>query len=153
MPGGTATLTTPLRLLYNLLPVSRGATVAKEILGSGDASRGNQSFVLKKFPLTYLPASSGSTGGIRSTLRVWIDGVEWTEVVSLFDQAPTARCFVTREDDEWRTSVSFGDGIHGARLPTGKDNVVASYRYGSGADMPAATIRWGTTPSQRTAYG
>jgi hypothetical protein len=44
--------------------------------------------------------------------------------------------FVTREDDEQRTYVRFGDGEFGARLPTGRDNVIASYRHGSGAEVP-----------------
>ena len=34
-------------------------------------------------------------------------------------------------------SLRFGDGVHGARLPTGLNNVVVRYRYGSGAEAPA----------------
>jgi hypothetical protein len=49
---------------------------------------------------------------------------------------PDARVFVTREDDEQKTHVRFGDGENGARLPAGSDNVVAQYRYGSGALVP-----------------
>ena len=35
-------------------------------------------------------------------------------------------------DDDGRTTVQFGDGISGARLPTGVENVRAVYRKGSG---------------------
>ena len=47
-----------------------------------------------------------------------------------------ARVFATREDDEQRTHVRFGDGENGAGLPAGVDNVVADYRVGSGAEVP-----------------
>ena len=33
---------------------------------------------------------------------------------------------------------SFGDGVNGARLPTGVNNVVATYRIGAGAASPPA---------------
>lgn len=131
-------LTPPLRVLYDLLPVSRGKTVSREILGSGDASVAGQTFTLKKSPLTYLQGSAdGFTENYRSTLRVLVDGIAWTEVPSFYGRGPNARVFVTREDVENKTHVSFGDGINGARVPTGTDNVVASYRFGSGRSAPA----------------
>jgi hypothetical protein len=74
--------------------------------------------------------------GYRSTLRIRVDGIEWHEVPSFHGAARDARVFVTREDDEQNTHVRFGDGENGARLPTGTDNVVAHYRYGSGAAVP-----------------
>ena len=37
-----------------------------------------------------------------------------------------------RHDDDGRTTVQFGDGINGARLPTGQNNVRAEYRKGTG---------------------
>jgi predicted phage baseplate assembly protein len=46
--------------------------------------------------------------------------------------------FVTREDENGKTHVMFGDGVSGARLPTGVNNVVATYRVGAGAASPPA---------------
>ncbi|MCC6168605.1 MAG: baseplate J/gp47 family protein [Caldilineaceae bacterium] len=139
VPSTALTLTPPLTVLFNTLPVSRGKTVAREILGSGDATRAGQEFVPKKAPLTYLADSTAPSGaGYRSTLRVWVNGVEWVEQPSFYNQSPAARIFVTREDDDAKTHVQFGDGVNGARLPSGVDNVVAAYRYGSGADTPDA---------------
>jgi hypothetical protein len=139
LPASPPTLPAPLQVLFNQLPVTRGKTVPSEVLGSGDASQAGQEFVLQNSPLTYLTDLPGISGdGYSSTLRVWVDGVEWQEVRSLYGQKPGAKVFVTREDDQARTHVRFGDGVTGARLSTGVNNVIASYRYGSGASAPAA---------------
>ncbi|HEX7677013.1 MAG TPA: hypothetical protein VF713_02740 [Thermoanaerobaculia bacterium] len=129
-----APLIAPLSLLTNLVAVSRGKSVSKEVLGSGDATVTAQTFVLKKSPLTY----RASGNGYRSTLRVWVGDIEWHEVASFYAQAAEAKVFVTKEDADQKTHVLFGDGINGSRLPSGSGNVVASYRYGSGADTPEA---------------
>ena len=130
-------LQSPLSVLFDLLPVSRGKTVANEVLGSGDATIAGQEFQLQKSPLTYLnSAPSNSGAGYSSTLQVWVDGVQWKEVPSFYGQAAKARIFVTREDEKNITHVQFGDGVFGSRLPSGTNNVVAAYRYGSGADSP-----------------
>ncbi len=125
----------PLRALFALLPVSRGATVSGEVLGGGDAAAAGQEFTLRKSPLTYLPDLS-SDSGYASTLAVFVDGVRWTETPSFYGQPPNARVFVTRQGPDGRTRVQFGDGVNGARLPSGTGNVVADYRHGSGADAP-----------------
>jgi hypothetical protein len=139
LPENPPVLQPPINVFFNLLAMSRGKTVLNEILGSGDASVAGQEFVLKKSPLTYLlSASSASGANYTSTLRVWVNGVEWTEVSSFLGQPKDAAIFVTREDETGQTHVQFGDGISGARLPSGVNNVVAQYRFGSGAESPAA---------------
>ena len=45
---------------------------------------------------------------------------------------PRERIFVTRTDDDGTTTVEFGDGQTGARLPAGRENVTAQYRKGIG---------------------
>jgi len=132
-------LTPPLRALLNLVPVSRGETVNGEVLGSGDATQTGQEFVLKKSPLTYLADPASASGKpYRSTLRVWVDGIEWHEVASFYGQPPSTTIFTTREDSSELTHVVFGDGVNGARLPTGRSNIVGTYRIGSGAPVPSA---------------
>jgi hypothetical protein len=131
-------LAAPLNVYFDLLPVTRGQTVANEILGSGDATiTTGQEFVLKKSPLTYFQNPSSVSGpNYASTLQIWVDGVEWQEVPSFYDQSPTSQVFITREDDQNLTHVQFGDGVNGARLPSGVNNVVATYRVGSGKQSP-----------------
>jgi len=127
-------LALPLSMLFALIPVSRGKTASKEALGSGDATIAGQVFTLQNSPLTYFAGSDPEFP--TSTLRVWVNGVEWKEVKSFYAQPADAQVFVTRETVDQKTQVIFGDGVNGARLPTGKGNVVATYRYGSGKQSP-----------------
>jgi hypothetical protein len=126
-------LAAPLQLLLDLVDVSRGETVAGEALGTGDASIAGQSFTLKKSPLTYL--SDGDS--YVSTLRIAVDGIYWSEAATFFGQPADARVWVVRPRPDGKSEVRFGDGISGARLPTGS-KLVASYRYGAGAASPPA---------------
>ncbi|MGF6414015.1 baseplate J/gp47 family protein [Paraburkholderia sp. MM5482-R1] len=125
----------PIDVFYNLLAVTCGKTVVNEIVGSGKASMAGQSFTLAKSPVTYL--MSGST--YASTISLTVDGQPWTEVESFYGQPVDAQVFVTREDAQQITHIDFGDGVNnGARLPTGTNNVVATYRVGAGAASPPA---------------
>lgn len=143
--GGEA-LTLPVTAYGNVATVSRGQTVSGEVLGSGDASLANLSFSLKKSPLTYLASATTSTG-VASTLTVKVDGKSWTEVASFYGQAADAEIYVVRADDDGVSSVTFGDGVNGARAPTGTNNVVATYRFGAGvAAPPAGSISQITRP-------
>lgn len=109
----------------NLALATVGESVS-EIAGSGDASAASQRFLLKQAPLTFVSAATPS--GRAATLDVRVDGQRWTEVPSLFGRAPGEHVFALRQDDEQRTIVQFGDGIEGARLPTGRDNLRFGYR-------------------------
>ncbi|HUB51278.1 MAG TPA: hypothetical protein VL986_03975 [Terracidiphilus sp.] len=124
----------PITVYYNLLPVSCGKTVTNEILGSGDATQAGQSFKLAKSPVTYL--TSGAS--FQSTVTITVDALPWTEVASFYGQPANAQVFVTREDAQQNTWVDFGDGVNGARLTTGVNNVIANYRVGGGSQIPAA---------------
>jgi predicted phage baseplate assembly protein len=124
------------RILGNVVTATHGETVEDEVLGSGDGTAAYQSFVLRKPDLTHV--SAATTNGVASTLEVRVDGVLWTEVPSLFLAGPQDRVYVVRIDDESRTTVVFGDGVRGSRLPTGQENVRARYRSGIGPDGDVA---------------
>jgi predicted phage baseplate assembly protein len=72
-----------------------------------------------------------------STLQVLVDDIPWTQVETLAMAGPKDHVFTTRTSNEDKTAVIFGDGRHGARLPSGSENVVAVYRTGSGAAFDA----------------
>jgi hypothetical protein len=127
-------LQVPLRLLFDVVAVSRGATVNKEILGSGNAAVPNQRFPLQKSPLTYLASGAGWV----AALAVWVDGIRWNEVPTLYGQPPRAQVYVVERSPDQKATIRFGDGVNGSRLTSGTGNVVATYRYGSGAAGPPA---------------
>lgn len=135
----TPGLATPVTAHGNVVTAVRGETVIGEVIGSGDATQVMQHFGLAKKPLTYLAvAGAASDSGVASSLVVWVDGLQWTEVPSFFGQGPDAQVYVVRQDDTGASTITFGDGVRGARLPTGAGNVVASYRWGAGAASPPA---------------
>jgi len=130
----------PLAYYYDLASVSVYGNVGlathgetkKEVLGSGDASRPFQKFVLKNVPLTYVSAANAT--GSETTLEVRVDDIRWKEMDSFYDLDKRQRAYITRRDDDGRVTVEFGDSLTGSRLPTGEENVSAVYRVGTGTD-------------------
>jgi hypothetical protein len=120
------------RIAGNVVLATHGETVADEVLGSGDGTASNQRFTLRKPNLTYVAAKTPS--GVTDSLEIRVDGVLWTEVPSLYPAGPHDRVYVVRIADDATATVIFGDGVHGARLPTGQENVHARYRSGIGLD-------------------
>ena len=119
-------------LLGNVAKATHGETVAAEVLGGGDASARFQRFRLKKSPVTFVPRP-GEPNGVASTLQVRVDGVLWNEGRTLLGAGPGERRYATAVADDGTTDVQFG-GEPGARLPSGRNNVVARYRVGLGPD-------------------
>jgi hypothetical protein len=141
------TLTAPLTDCYdrttvsvnaNVAPATHGETVA-EIGGSGDAAQSNQRFALKQTPLTFVSSGTDPSGAV-STLQTRVGDVLWSERSSLYGAGPRDRVYTLRHDDAGVTTVEFGDGVEGARLPTAQNNLRFSYRKGLGA---AGNLRTG----------
>jgi len=134
----TLTLAKPLAYAYKRDTVTVHGNVAHathgetrfEVLGSGDGAKALQPFTLKQPPLTWTSAPTPS--GLGSTLQVRVDDVLWHEAPSLAGLGPADRSYVLRTDDGGQTTVVFGNGERGARLPTGRENVRATYRSGIG---------------------
>ena len=128
----------------NVARAGHGETVREEVVGSGDASKRFQRFVLKRSPVTHVP----STAGLESSLVLFVNGTRWEEVDGLFGRAGNERAFATRATDDGATELRFGDGVHGAVPPTGSGNVHATYRVGLGL---AGRVRGGqlTSPLDR----
>jgi hypothetical protein len=130
-------LRTPVTVFGNLVQATRGESVLNEILGSGDSSQPFQTFTLAKHPLTYIN-DPAAPNGRRSTLEVRVNGIVWSQTPSFFGARPDNEIYTVRQNDAGESIVRFGDGITGARLPTGVDNVTADYRFGGGAAKPPA---------------
>lgn len=149
--GGSHTrilLKQPLQNVYHRATASVNCNVGAatagsgvtELLGSGSGSSANQYFVLKQTPLTYVSAPTPT--GSESTLEVQVNGAAWQEVQTLYEQPPTAKVYTTLNLSSGKTQVIFGDGVEGATLPSGSNNVRASYRVGLGiaGNVPAGAI-------------
>ena len=114
----------------NVALATQGETAA-QILGAGDASQRFQRFELKRTPLTYRSAANET--GADSELSLRVGDVEWAEKPTLFGSAPAERAYALSTDEQGRLFAVFGDGEHGARLPSGTNNVRARYRQGLGS--------------------
>ncbi|KQW02339.1 hypothetical protein ASC87_14060 [Rhizobacter sp. Root1221] len=132
-------LATPLAYTYrrstvkvygNVVKASHGET-GSEAIGSGSATARLQRFALRRAPLTFVPAVT--TSGVQGTQQLRVNNVQWLEVDSLLDAEATERVYEMAINEAGMASYTFGDDIHGARLPTGQGNVRVAYRAGIGA--------------------
>jgi len=113
----------------NVVKATHGETLT-ETFGSGDGGQAFQQFILKQIPLTHTAAPTSE--GAESTLVVRVNDVEWHETNSFAGLGYKDRNYVLRMDDDGKTSMLFGDGKRGARLPTGVENIKGKYRRGIG---------------------
>lgn len=114
----------------NVARATHGATV-HQILGSGAARKTHQRFALRHTPLTFTGADNET--GAASTLEVRVNDIRWREMPTLYGTSTEDRVYVQRQGDAGASEIQFGDGIRGARLPSGQENVRAVYRKGMGA--------------------
>lgn len=127
------TLMAPVQLYGNVVTASRGQTVPMELLGIGDGAVANQSFKLKKSPLTYAPSpTAGNEQGVQSALKVYVDGLQWSEVASFYEVKSDAQVYLVRQNDDQESLITFFP-----RLPTGAV-VTAIYRFGAEKLSPPA---------------
>lgn len=117
------------KIFGNVVEASHGETY-REVLGSGDAAREHQAFALTRKPVTQLPIPTFP--GAEPQISVLVGGEEWRQVATLASADPDQRIFSLWTDETSTARVIFGSGSIGARLPTGRENVVAQYRVGLG---------------------
>jgi len=80
------------------------------------------------------------------TVTIRVNGRRWQQVKSFAKSRPTNLHYVAKTT-LGKTTISFGDGVHGATLPTGS-NVQATYRTGSGkADEVKLSYRVRSSPT------
>jgi hypothetical protein len=130
-------LRTTLTISANVTLATHGTTV-NEVLGNGDSSQPNQSFVLKRPPLTYVSAPTPS--GVASTLEIRVNDLLWQETPTLYLSSEHDEKYIVRLDDDANPTVTFGDPAE--RLRTGQQNVRATYRtgIGLGGNVNAGTL-------------
>ncbi len=119
------------RIYANVADASHGERKPAKMLGSGDATASAQRFVLDAKDLAWLPDAS-MPSGVRAAVDVFVGDLRYAQVGSLRSVGPTDAAYEISQRDDGRAELHFGDGRHGRRLPTGRDNLRAIYRQGSG---------------------
>jgi predicted phage baseplate assembly protein len=115
----------------NVALASHGETVS-EVLGSGNAGASFQRFELAQRPLTHRAAPTDV--GVKSELVVRVSDVAWEQGPTLFGAGARDQRYALETDEQGRDFVTFGDGVRGARLTSGSNNVRAVYRMGLGTE-------------------
>ena len=116
----------------NLVEATEGKTEDETTLGDGDGRGIFQTFALPKPPLTYLLDPAREPPQVPE-LTVYVGGRVWRRVDTLFGSGPRDPIYIVREDADAKSYIQFGDGKTGARLPSGRGNIVARFRTGSGS--------------------
>jgi hypothetical protein len=116
----------------NLVAVRHGTTT-NGVAGSGDGLRTDQEMTLAKAPVTYDTAPDGS---VVPSLLLRVAGVEQVERETLYG-AGDDDVFAVRLAEDGAVTVRFGRA-----LPSGRNNVTATYRVGGGTagEVPSGAI-------------
>lgn len=115
----------------NIVHATHGQTILNEVLGSVNKTTDNRSFTLKRKPLSYL-SSEDASNEVPAMLEIQVNGMAWHLVNSLHELSNTRRVYILRHDSQQNATLIFGDGTHGAHLPSGREHLTATYRVGSG---------------------
>src|SRR6185437_5391236 len=124
---------------YGNVVEARQGVAVNEVLGSGNGKKAFLQFMLKQAPLNSVEEPDGS---VVPHLQVMVNDLPWTCVEALGDCGPDARAYQLTQDAQGRALIQFGDGVHGLRPPTGKNNIAATYRIGAGTrgNVPAGSL-------------
>lgn len=115
----------------NLVTAGHGEAKPEKVLGSGDAARSNQRFILEQEDVSFV-ADATQPSGVRADVTVRVAGRAWQQVANLRASGPADAHYAVRMTEDGHLAVEFGDGRHGRRLPTGGNNVRIGFRVGTG---------------------
>ncbi|MET9019914.1 hypothetical protein ABZV93_08030 [Actinopolymorpha sp. NPDC004070] len=119
----------------NVAPIRHGATGQGPLTLIPAAGAGGSTAIVTG-PVT---GDVGPDGTVTNSLVIYVDGVRFDEVPSLYGRGPTDLVYATRLAADGRLVLAFGDGVTGA-LPRGE--VRAVWRTGGGlaGEIPSADI-------------
>ncbi len=115
----------------NLVAAGQGESKSEKILGNGDATRINQSFIFTETDVAFV-ADSSQPSGVRAAIDLTVNGRTWKQVGSLASSGPADHHYTVRQTETGHLRVTFGDGVRGRRLPSGSNNVRLTWRAGAG---------------------
>jgi len=136
----------------NVTRAGHGEAKPAKVLGSGDATRRGQSFVLQEKNIAFV-ADPLQPAGVAAAVAVTVAGQTWRQMATLRDSGPTDAHYEVSLTEDGFLAVTFGDGTHGRRLPTGTNNVRVSFRSGSGlaGNLPPGRLAKPARPNPRVA--
>jgi len=139
-----------LAIRANVVRGGHGEGKPAKVLGSGDAARRSQSFVLKEKDVAFV-ADPTQPAGVAAAVQVTIAGQTWLQVATLRDSRPSDPHYEVRLTEDGYLSFTFGDGLRGRRLPTGTNNVRVSFRVGAGlaGNLPPGSLTKPARPNPR----
>ncbi|MBW2737243.1 MAG: baseplate J/gp47 family protein [Deltaproteobacteria bacterium] len=120
-----------LKIWGNVVAITQGKTINETVLGSGRGEISYQSFEIPQAPLTY---QGQGREGIQGAIDLKVNDLPWTQKNNFLYSKTEDRHFIIETDYAGKSRVVFGDGLNGACLPTGKDNVKAIFRIGQGTE-------------------
>ena len=128
-------------LAGNVVLAGHGEKKGEKVLGSGDATRAGQSFVLAEAGVSFV-ADPTLAAGVRAAMELSVAGRTWRQVESFAESGPADNHYTVRIAEAGYLLITFGDGTRGRRLPTGVNNVRAVFRSGTGLDgnLPAGSL-------------
>jgi len=131
----------------NVVLAGHGEGKPTKILGSGDATKSNQEFVLEVDQVSFTPDATKSSG-VAAAIDVDVAGRIWEQVSTLKDSGPGDFHYTVRMTEDGYVNIVFGDGEHGRRLPSGKNNIRVRPRVGSGlsGNVPARGLEKPVSP-------
>ncbi|MCP4256656.1 MAG: hypothetical protein GY774_03905 [Planctomycetes bacterium] len=136
-----------LKILANIVLAGHGEKKPEKILGSGNAAKTNQEFILEVGGVSFTPDATKSSG-VAAAIEVEVAGRVWEQVSTLKDSTPGDHHYAIRITEEGYVKIIFGDGEYGRRLPSGKNNIRVRYRVGSGlsGNVPAGGLEKPVNP-------
>jgi hypothetical protein len=116
----------------NAVAAGHGESKPGTTLGSGDAAQTAQSFTFEKERVSFR-ADSTLSQGVRAAIQITVADRRYEEVSTFADSEAADAHYTVHMTEEGNLQIAFGDGFHGRRLPTGRNNVAISYRVGTGS--------------------
>ncbi len=119
------------KIYGNVAASGHGESQNEKILGAGDATRSNQQFDFEVAEVSFI-TDGNFASGVRAAVEIAADNRTWQQVPTLNDSEPEDPHYVVRMKEDGTLTITFGDGHHGRRLPSGTNNVRIKHRIGVG---------------------
>ena len=117
----------------NVVKAGHGESRAQNVLGNGNRIEKKQTFTYSKTGVAF-EQDADFDSGVKASIDIVVEGRRWTQVDNLRNAGAADTSYQTELNEDSELVITFGDGIHGQRLPTGTNNVLIQARFGNGSE-------------------